>query len=38
MILLWFNFIPGLNILFLFLGGGGAVLFDNDFETKYEQA
>ena len=39
MILLWFNFIPGLNILFLFWGGGGgAVLFDNDFETKYEQA
>ena len=38
MILLWFNiFIPGLNIIFLFLFLG-TVLFDNDFETKYEEA
>ena len=36
MILLWFNFIPGLNIIFPFLVLG-TVLFDNDFETKYEQ-
>ena len=37
MILLWFNFIRGLNIIFpcLFLG---TVLFDDDFETKQEQA
>ena len=37
MILLWFNFIGGLNIIFpcLFLG---TVLFDDDFETKHEQA
>lgn len=33
MILLWFNFIPGLNIIFPFLVLG-TVLFDNDFETN----
>lgn len=38
MTLWWFNFIPGLNIIFLFFVFGYGKLFDNDFETKYEQA
>ena len=31
--MLWFNFILGLNFI-SFLGGGGVVIYDDEFETK----
>ena len=30
--MLWFNFVPGLNFLFLLFWG--MVIYDNEFETK----